>query len=495
MRVIMVMFDSLNRRMLEPYGCDWVKTPNFTRLAQHSVRFDNMYVGSMPCMPARREIHTGRLNFLHRCWGPVEPFDDSMPEMLKNNGIMSHLITDHHHYWEDGGATYHQRYSSFEFVRGQEGDHYKCHVKDPDFPETVSRYYNPSSKSSSMQMRHDCINRTYIKGEGDFPMAQSFSLGVEFLERNHQEDNWFLQLETFDPHEPFHAPKRLQELYPHQYSGKQFDWPPYARVTQQPDEVEHCRYMNAALVSFCDEQLGRVLDIMDKYQMWDDTMLIVNTDHGFMLGEHGWWAKCSWYYNEVAHTPLFIWDPGCGVKGQSRNALVQTMDLAPTVLDAFGIAPTESMMGMSLRPIVADGEQKGHDAVLFGMHGAHVNCTDGRYVYMRGWGEENTPIYNYTFMPTHVSQMFTVDELRDYKIGPEFSFTKGTRPMQIPQYKFYNSYLNDGSSQLFDLEKDPCQLSPLDDPALEKEMTEKLIRLMKENEAPSEQYQRLKLNV
>ena len=62
MRVLMVMFDSLNRDMLEPYGGNLVKTPNFTRMAEHSVTFDNCYAGSLPCMPARRELHTGRYN-------------------------------------------------------------------------------------------------------------------------------------------------------------------------------------------------------------------------------------------------------------------------------------------------------------------------------------------------------------------------------------------------------------------------------------------------
>ena len=60
MKAIMVMYDSLNRHMLETYGCDWTITPNFSRLAQRSVQFENCYVGSMPCMPARRELQTGR---------------------------------------------------------------------------------------------------------------------------------------------------------------------------------------------------------------------------------------------------------------------------------------------------------------------------------------------------------------------------------------------------------------------------------------------------
>ncbi len=87
MRAIIVMFDSLNRHMLPPYGCGWVHAPNFERLTERTVLFENCYVGSMPCMPARRELHTGRYNFLHRSWGPIEPFDDSMSEILRKNGV------------------------------------------------------------------------------------------------------------------------------------------------------------------------------------------------------------------------------------------------------------------------------------------------------------------------------------------------------------------------------------------------------------------------
>jgi arylsulfatase A-like enzyme len=80
MKAIMVMFDSLNRHMLPPYGAERIHAPNFERLAENTVIFDRAYVGSRSCIPARRELHTGRYNFLHRSWGPIEPFDDSMPQ-------------------------------------------------------------------------------------------------------------------------------------------------------------------------------------------------------------------------------------------------------------------------------------------------------------------------------------------------------------------------------------------------------------------------------
>lgn len=125
MRAIVLMHDSLVKKMLEPYGCDWTHTPNFRGLAEHTIKFENCYVGSLPCMPARREMHTGRHNFFTRSWGPLEIYDDSLPENLVKNGIHSHLISDHYHYWEEGGANYHTHFGTWEIVRGQEGDKWK----------------------------------------------------------------------------------------------------------------------------------------------------------------------------------------------------------------------------------------------------------------------------------------------------------------------------------------------------------------------------------
>ena len=111
-RLIYVLFDSLYRHALGPYGGTGVPTPNIDRMAARGLTFDNHYVGSLPCMPARRDMHTGRLNFLHRAWGPLEPFDNFFPELLRGVGAYSHLVTDHYHYFEDGGIGYHGRYSS-----------------------------------------------------------------------------------------------------------------------------------------------------------------------------------------------------------------------------------------------------------------------------------------------------------------------------------------------------------------------------------------------
>jgi arylsulfatase A-like enzyme len=483
MKAIMVMFDSLNRHMLPPYGCEWVDAPNFQRLADNAVVFDDCYAGSLPCMPARRELHTGRYNFLHRSWGPVEPFDDSMPELLKESGVYTHLVSDHQHYWEDGGGTYHTRYNSWEFSRGQEGDPWKGQVRDPEIPESVKQ-------TRGEQWRQDWVNRQYMTREEDQPQAKTFQLGLEFMRANYSEDNWFLHIETFDPHEPFFTQQRYKDLYPHDYEGPHFDWPDYAQVTQTEAEVQHLRFEYAALVSMCDAHLGRVLDLMDELALWDDTMLIVNTDHGFLLGEHGWWAKMVQpIYNEIARTPLFIWDPRCKKRGERRSSLVQTIDLAPTLLDYFGLELPKDMHGLPLEQTVT-ADTAVRRAGLFGVHGGHVNITDGRYLYMRAsQSNDNTPLYNYTLMPTHMRSLFSVKELQQMELAPAFDFTKGCQSMRIPASGRVNSYVY--GSLLFDLKNDPDQERPIVDAEIEKRMIELMVSLMRQNDAPVEQYRRL----
>lgn len=487
MKAIMVMFDSLNRRMLQPYGCDWVQTPNFDRLAKRSVTFENAYIGSMPCMPARRELHTGRYNFLHRSWGPLEPFDDSMPQILKDHDIHSHLVTDHQHYWEDGGATYHNRFRTYEFVRGQEGDAWKAVVQPPD--------PNEDSKIPGYYMYHqDAINRTYIQSEAMMPQARTFELGLEFIETNHEADNWFLQLETFDPHEPFFTQPEWKERYPHDYDGPHFDWPPYDRVTQPPEMVEHVRYEYAALMTMCDHYLGKVLDKLDEHNLWDDTMLIVNTDHGFILGEHDWWAKGRMpWYNELANIPLFMWDPRTKKANERRKSLVQTIDIPATLLDYFEIDLPPDMQGKPLKQTIAD-DTPVRTAGLYGVYGGHVNITDGRYTYMRATENEDTQIHNYTLMPTHMRERFQVDELHDIELAEPFTFTKNCKTLKIPK-QYSQWYLQNFETLLFDLEHDAGQLNPIQDADVETRMIDQMIMLMQDNDAPPEQFERLGLSI
>ncbi|WP_114855414.1 sulfatase [Brachybacterium sp. YJGR34] len=472
MKAIMLMFDSLNRHMLPPYRNTIVDAPNFARLAQRAATFDNFYAGSMPCMPARRELHTGRHNFLHRSWGPLEPFDDSMPEILRENGVHTHLASDHPHYWEDGGATYHTRYSTWEFFRGQEGDPWKGVVDA-----------GPGMRSQ------DRVNRSYMPTEAEHSQTLTVDAGIHFIDTNAQVDRWMAQIELFDPHEPFFTHQAYKDLYPHEYDGEEFDWPGYQRISEPSEQVEHARYEYAALVSMCDRSLGRVLDAMDRHGLWEDTMLIVNTDHGFLLGEHGWWAKSVQpWFNELVHLPMFLWDPRSGAADARRGDLAQTIDIAPTLLSFFGLDVPEDMQGLDLA--LPDAHR---EAALYGIHGGHVNITDGRYVYMRSSGTaENSPLEEFTLMPTHMRSRFAVQELAEWEPASPFSFTKGLRTMRLEAAAGWMNPWQHGTL-LFDLEDDPQQLSPLVDDELELRLAQLLAERLRASDAPASQFERLGL--
>ncbi len=489
MKAIMVMFDSLNRNYLECYGGKLAKTPNFNRLAQNSVVFENCYAGSLPCMPARRELHTGRTNFLHRSWGPIEPFDLSMPQILDEHGIHSHLASDHTHYWEDGGSTYHTRYSTWEGFRGQEGDPWKGIAGD--FPDTDPNLIRHEGYRGKLY-RQDNINRTYLQEESCHPQVRTFKAGMEFIEENKDRDNWFVQIETFDPHEPFFCYDRFKKLYPRQYRGKRFDWPDYAPVNQTEEEIMEARYEYAALLSMCDEQLGKVLDQMDRYGLWEDTLLIVNTDHGYLLGDHGYWAKNYMpLYQEIVNTPLFIYDPRCGKKGERRKALVQTVDLPATILSFFGIPVPQRMTGFDLQDTVRE-DKKVRQGALFGIHGAHVCVTDGHYVYMRApVNKENKPLYEYTWMPSHMVGFFDREELKKAEMGEGTAFSDFIPVPKIPAECYIEAF--DYGNLLFDLEKDPKQEHPVQDRETEERLSRLMTDLMKREDAPAEQYIRLGL--
>ena len=217
MKAIFLLFDSLNLRMLEPYGCSTIECPNFTRLAQQSVTFDRCYAGSLPCMPARRDLHTGRLSFLHRSWGPLEPYDKSFIQLLRQNGVYTHLISDHIHYWEEGGANYHTKYDSWEIVRGQEGDGWVPAMEPFIMSGLIGRV-------DSARL-HDIYNRKRMEKSGEYPLDNLTRKTLRFLDENHEHDNWFLHVESFDPHEPFFSHSKFQQNYADSYTGPEFDWP------------------------------------------------------------------------------------------------------------------------------------------------------------------------------------------------------------------------------------------------------------------------------
>jgi arylsulfatase A-like enzyme len=124
MNIVLVLIDSLNRHFLSAYAPGEVATPNLDAFARRAWRFDNHFVGSLPCMPARREIFSGIKEVMWRPRGSLEPFDRRLPRLLQAHGYATAIVTDHYHYWEEQANGYIQSFQNTRLIRGHETDNW-----------------------------------------------------------------------------------------------------------------------------------------------------------------------------------------------------------------------------------------------------------------------------------------------------------------------------------------------------------------------------------
>lgn len=504
MKTILILLDSLNRRFLRCYNsAEPAITPNINRLAQRSAIFDNHYCGSSPCMPARRDLMTGRLNFLERPWGGIEAFDCTLQGILKEQGVFSCMITDHYHYAEAGGENYFHNFSSWHLERGQETDLYFHRPGPHGF---VKRDTSPPPRFQYPPVYSQ--SREHYKSASDYPTPRTFTYAAKWLEENHDADQFLLWVEGFDPHEPFDIPQEYLDLYHDTYTGPELFWPKYSTTDQYtPDEIQHLRLRYKAVLTMADAYLGRLLDVLDRYDMWEDTQVIFTTDHGYMLGEHGFFAKNYMPdYNETFHIPLLIHQPGQAVPFH-LSGLTQNIDLFPTILESFHIPAStcrNPLHGHSLQPLLQRKAESVREAIIFGQFGKTVNVADGQYTYFRrAIRPDNQPLFIYTSMPTARVQNFGYEGIAPenydritmahmswhafpvYRLPTDcIDFKSGSQGFQVR-----NPYVTE--NMLFNNQTDYHQEHPIHSSQLEEHYVALLRKLMAEHDAPDEQYIRL----
>ncbi|MCI8623062.1 MAG: sulfatase [Provencibacterium sp.] len=499
MRTILFLSDSVNRRMLQIYAESGLYLPNLERLRQHSVVFENHWTASAPCMPARRDIMTGRLNFLERGWGPIEPFDDTLPQLLRDQGVSSHMITDHYHYLEIGGENYCQMFDQWELVRGQEWD--PCLFPSGNYePEHVGKWHPQYARNREL----------FYRNEENYPSAITIDKAARWLRENRDRDNFLLWVEPFDPHEPFEVPQKYLDRVGDDYTGTLYLWPNYAQTDGDEERLRHIRKRYLALLLMTDEHLGGVLDVMDAYHMWDDTAFLYTTDHGYMLGEHNFMAKNYMpAYNEVFHIPLLVHLPGDAHAGERVSALTQNIDLLPTIMELHGLErPKEAhpIHGESLIPLI-EKTGKGRECALYGYFGKAINITDGRYTYLRAARGDNTPLYMYTAVPIDNKIYFNRAHVKDIgsietgRFLPWTDYPIYRIPAQMiqnrPGYELdYNRFLPwDKEDYLFDLQEDYTQARNLveERPEVVERLKKAMAGEIRRQQAPLDHLERLDL--
>lgn len=419
MNTILILIDSLNRHSLPAYGPSYIRTPNIDAFAQRAWRFDNHFVGSLPCMPARREIYAGVREMMWRPWGPLEPFDARLPRMLEIQGkYTTAIVTDHYHYWEDAGNGYVQSFLSSELVRGHELDNWKPPVpEDEPVPGWVK---SMEAWLPKIATRRYYANVKDFKTEEDFFPARVFSGGARWIRDHAKSGPFFLQVESFDVHEPFHIPEPYASMYGDPSLADKYTlWPPYADpdfmnqwFSATPQEgIDFLRAQYAGKLTMVDRWFGELMKAIDEADLWKDTMILVTTDHGHDLGQHRKLAKQYPHYDTHAHIPLLVWHPAYPANGQSIPALTSTVDLFATVLDALGVPIPEVTHSQSILPLLA-GERTTHrEALLYGTFGQGVCCTDGEWTVFKS-PEHDQPLFYYSAMLYRTLEPFYFEWLK-----------------------------------------------------------------------------------
>ncbi len=495
MNTILVLIDSLNRNTLSAYAPSPIATPNLERFAERAWRFDNHFVGSLPCMPARRELYAGRREMMWRPWGPLEPYDLRLPKLIAAGGHTTAIVTDHYHYWEEEANGYLQSFDSAKLVRGHELDFWEPAVqKDETVPLWVENIegYRPGSG------RKYYGNVKDFETEADYFPAKVFSGAARWLERHAHEGSFYLQVESFDVHEPFDVPEPYRSMYSDGSQRDRFNiWPPYqdaVRLKQfmagtDEEELAFIRAQYAGKLTLVDRWFGELLDALDRQKLWDDTVVIVTTDHGHDLGQRGVFGKQWPHFDSHANIPLFVWHPQHPGGGESKGALTSTVDLFATVLGAMGTPVPEVTHSKSLLPVLSGKQESQRDALLYGTFGQGACCTDGAWTLLKS-PEQDGPLFSYS---PGIFKSLIVDTLNLPVAQGHFIPGVALPQWKVPVVQTPLSY----ESFLFHRQDDPGQTQNLweSEPGERRRMLGLLRNLLLTEGVPLEQYDRLGLQI
>ena len=356
LNVLFIAVDDMNND-LGCYGRPLVQSPNIDRLAKMGVKFDRAYCQFPLCCPSRSSLLTGLRPSATRVFGNTYHFRTglpdvvTLPQLFKNSGYYSARVGKIYHY----------------------GNPNDIGTSGLDDPPSWDHVVNPAGRDKTV-LENDIINYTPRRGLGSAMCFLADQKGrdeehtdgkvaleaIKLLER-HKDRPFFIAAGFYKPHTPYVAPQRYFDLYPMsriQLPPVAADFrsgvpkPALASTTPWPyfgitaDQARECKQAYYAAISFVDAQIGKLLDAMDRLKLWDNTVVVFWSDHGYQVGEHGLWMKQS-LFEEAARVPLIIVAPNVKGNGGACGRVVELVDLYPTLADLAGL--TRVGEGKSLR--------------------------------------------------------------------------------------------------------------------------------------------------
>ena len=452
MNVIWIVSDTFRRDHVGAYGNRWIHTPSIDTLAAGAVRCDSHYSAGFPTMPTRADHQTGRWTMSFMGWQPLPTGVTTLAEILAGHGMHTAASVDTPYYLRDG-MNYDRGFQSFFMNVGQ--DTLWSLIPEPGY-------------------HHEALDvRAAWRSESDRNAPKTFMSAIQWLERHYKED-FFLYVDTWDPHEPWDAPSYYTELYLPEYDGELVlplygnwhDVPGYEEAQMQKGHATYC-----GEITMVDTWVGFLLKSVENMGLADKTVVIFTTDHGFYFGEHGGlFGKMSsdkypdgtlrpydepgsqWSYSplfeEIVHLPLVIRSPG--ITPGAYGGLSSAVDVMPTVLDLLGLDIPAFVQGRSLAPALRDNSFLGREYVVSSLPFANP-------------GDPVLSVDNF---------------LRDLKDPPVTTVTSGEWSLLYSPAP--------GVSQLYNLNTDPQQLDNViaRHTDVAGDIHRLLVEFMRENEVP-----------
>ena len=399
--VVLIIIDSLRKDHVGAYGNGWIQTPNLDALAKESLRFTSAYPESLPTICARRAIHTGMRTWPFRDWRrykgidiglwgwqPIPEGQTHLAEIMKQNGYATLTVTDNLHEYK-ASMNFQQGFDVFDFIRGQTTDSYMPNWTYP--PEEVrTGARNGRVLQAILRERGVPVGR-----EEDWFSPQVFTRASEVLEAASKGERFFLVVDNYDPHAPYDAPEEYAALYDEPYDGLEPFSPVYGPSNYLTDrELQRMRALYAGEVTMVDRWLGRFLDRMEELDLFENTLLILLSDHGVAYGEHGYHRQAPLRSVAGAHGYRFmIRHPEGKGAGDTSDHYASTHDVAPTILGFLGIEPEQPMDGQDLS-VLFDGGQPGERSHFTAGYHNFVWTRDGGYAMVSRQDRENPRLYD-----------------------------------------------------------------------------------------------------
>ncbi len=370
LNLLLVIVDSLRPDHVGAYGSPRVKTPNVDRVAARGLRFNRAFPEAMVTIPARRSIFTAKRIFPYRNfvpneelgqspgWLPIEDTERTFTSELRRNGYWVAQVSDNPHIgFTKAYEPFRRSFSHWKSVEGQSG-----FIKPPEsVPLSVVYDWLPEQVRDERYipgMRKYLANSGGGVNEEETCAARTFKEAANTLDEARLRQPFCLTVDCFDPHEPWSPPPQYVDMYKDPaYRGPNIGVTRYGFARNWTDaQLRHLHAIYAAEVTLTDVWLGHFLDRFRELGLHENTVVLLLSDHGYLLGERGYTGKVpSQLHPELAQVPFIIAHPDGRAAGATSSYFASTHDVGPTMLSMVGLSPPGWMEGTDLSPVLEGG--------------------------------------------------------------------------------------------------------------------------------------------